>query len=173
MDKEQKEEELTIPDHFRTIQLDSNYILSIPKEFHEVNNLNFSSSFQFASLIEVQYIVIQEEEKGGGEFEDLTLNEYADKKLDDLQRKMRDVVRSDAVAFKFNDVSGVKTNIEADVYGWPTRICYWIGIVELEEKFVSTIAWTLVDRKNDFEADAEVIVQSVRKVDTKKSDHLE
>ena len=170
---EQKVEELIIPDHFRTIQLDSNYIVSIPNDFHEVSNLNFSSSLQFSNLIEAQYIVIQEEEKIGSEFESLTLNQYADKKLEDLQRKMRNISNSEEIAFKFSTLSGVKTHIEADVYGWPTRICYWVSIVELEDKFVSTIAWTLLDRKNDFEKDAEVIVQSVRMVENEKSDHIE
>jgi len=165
IEREQKAEELIVPDHFITIQLDSSYVISIPNEFHEVSNLNFSSSFQFSNLIEAQYIVIQEEEKSGSEFEDLTLNQYADKKLEDLQRKMRNISNAEEMAFNYGTVSGVKTRIEADVYGWPTRICYWISVVELEEKFVSTIAWTLVDRKSDFEADAEVIVQSVRKVE--------
>lgn len=170
---EQKVEELIIPDHFRTIQLDSNYIFSIPNGFHEVSNLNFSSSFQFSNLIEAQYIVVQEEDKDGSEFENLTLNQYADKKLEDLQRKLRNISNAEEMAFNYGTVSGVKTRIEADVYGWPTRVCYWISIIELEDKFVSTIAWTVLDRKNDFEKDAEVIVQSLRRVQNEKSDHQE
>lgn len=173
INQEQKAEELIIPDCFGTIQLDSGYIFSIPNEFHEVSNLNFLSSFQFSNLVEAQYIVIQEEEKSGSEFENHTLNQYADKKLEDLQRKMRNQSISEEIAFNYGTVSGVKTHIEADVYGWPTRICYWVSIVELEEKFVSTIAWTLLDRKSDFADDAEVIVQSVRKVENEKSDHQE
>lgn len=173
INQEQKAEELIIPDHFRTIQLDSNYVVSIPNEFHEVRNLNFSSSFQFSNLIEAQYIVIQEEEKSGSEFENHTLNQYADKKLENLQRKMRNQSISEEMTFNHGTISGVKTYIEADVYGWPTPVCYWISIVELEEKFVSTIAWTLIDRKNDFEKDAEMIVQSVRKVENEESDHQE
>ena len=165
IDQEQKVEELIIPDYFRSIQLDSSYIFSIPNEFHEVSNLNFSSSFQFSKLIEAQYIVIQEEEKSGSEFENLTLNQYADKKLEDLQRKMRNQSISKEMEFRYGTVSGVKTHIEADVYGWPTRICYWISCIELEEKFVSTIVWTFLDRKSDFAEDAELIVQSVRKVE--------
>lgn len=158
VEKETEIELPKIPDHFKTISIDSTVTFSCPKEMLQVENLKLSGDFQFSSLIDVQYAVVQIDLKT----EELNLKEFTEIKLDDLKRKMVDPTLSELETFSLDKIRGYFTEIETDVYGWPDKLHYWISTIELEDKFVAIITWTTEDRIKDFKKDAEMITRSFR-----------
>ena len=79
--------------------------------------------------------------------------------------KMVDPISTKSEQFSINNIKGYSTEVDADVYGWPSKLHYWISTVELDDRFITIIAWTTADRVNYFEQDAEVIVGSFRMKD--------
>lgn len=152
---------LKIPDHFKTIFIDSTVTFACPKEMLQVENLKLSGDFQFSNLIDVQYAVVQIDLKT----EELNLKEFTEIKLDDLKRKMVDPTLSELETFSLDKIKGYSCDIDTDVYGWPDKLHYWISTIELEDKFVTTITWTTEDRIKDFKKDAEMITRSFRMKD--------
>lgn len=147
-----------IPNNFRTISIDSNVTFACPKEMLQVENLKLSGDFQFSNLIDVQYAVVQVASKS----EESSLKEFTEIKLEDLKRKMVDPTLNELQTFYLDKIKGYSTEIKTDVYGWPDRLHYWISIIELEDKFVTTVVWTTIERTKEFEMDAEMIVRSFR-----------
>lgn len=158
LDKETEIELPKIPDHFKTISIDSIVTFACPNEMLQVENLKLSGDYQFSNLIDVQYAVVQVDLKT----EELNLKEFTEIKLDDLKRKMIDPNLNELEAFSLDKIKGYFTEIETDVYGWPDKLHYWISTVELEDKFVTVIVWTIVERVKDFGKDAEIITRSFR-----------
>jgi len=153
--------ELTpIPNHFKTIEIDSLVTFSCPKEMHQVENLKLLGDYQFADLINVQYAVIQLDLKES--IDELDLKQFTSAKLGELQLKMVDPVSSKLETFSLKEIKGYSTEFDTDVFGWPRKLHYWISVVELDDKFVTTITWTTEDRIKDFKGDAEMIVKSFR-----------
>lgn len=158
VEKETEIELPQIPDHYKTISIDSIVTFACPNEMLQVENLKLSGDYQFSNLIDVRYAVLQIDIKE----EVLNLKEFTEVKLDDLKRKMVDPTLSELETFTLDKIKGCSTEIESDVYGWPNKLYYWISIVELEDKFVTVIVWTTVERVKDFEKDAETITRSFR-----------
>lgn len=148
-----------IPSHFKTIEIDSLVTFACPKEMPQAENLKLQGDYQFADLINVQYVVVQIASK------ELDLKSYSTAKLDELQLKMVDPTSSKLEPFSLNEIQGYSTEIDAKVYGWPSKLHYWISVVELDDNFVTTIAWTTEDRIKDFKEDAEIIIKSFRMKD--------
>lgn len=157
-EKNQEIELAQIPESYKIISIDSIVTFACPKEMLQVENLKLPGDFQFSNLIDVQYAVVQIDLKS----EELKLKEYTYAKLDDLKRKMVDPILSELEIFSLDEIKGYSTEIETDVYGWPDKLHYWISTVELEDKFVTAIVWTTLDRIKGFEKDAEMISKSFR-----------
>ena len=102
-------------------------------------------------------MVVQEDDKSN------TLNLFAADKLEKIQRKMEELSSNKLTSFKLQDIKGVETKFESKVYGWPSKLFFWISVVELKNKFVTTITWTTIDRKDKFQKDAELIIKSFRR----------
>ena len=147
-----------IPAHFTTIQVDNSTTFSYPAEMLATENLKYESKFQFSDLINVQYTVLQEDSKEG----EIDLKLFSTGKLEELQQKMVEPSSNKLTAFTLKEINGYEAEFEADVYGWPSRLVYWISIVELKGKFITTIAWTTADRKEKFEKEALLITRSFR-----------
>lgn len=145
-----------IPTHFSSILLDDSITFSYPKELLPVENLKLHGDFQFADLINVQYTVLQ--------FDDTekSLKAFANEKIIALQNRMVEPSSNELVAFQLKKINGYESQFDADLYGWPSRLHFWISIVELNSKYVTTIAWTTKDRIKEFEEAAEMIVKSFR-----------
>jgi hypothetical protein len=145
-----------IPSHFTTLQIDNSTTFSYPSELVLTDILRYDSKFQFSDLINVQYVVVQEDNKG----ESLKL--FAHKKLEQLQQKMVEPSFDKLNEFQLEEINGFETQFQAKTYGWPIKLEYWISIVELKHKFITTIVWTSTDRKETFKNDAELIINSFR-----------
>lgn len=158
----ESEEHIQIPNNFKTLEIDSLTIFACPKEMLQVENLRLAGDFQFADLINVRYAVVQIDPKESNNQTDL--KSFFSAKLDDLTLKMVGPVSNEAEQFSINDIKGYSKEIDANVYGWPRKLHYWISVVELKDKFVTNIVWTTEDKVKDFEMDAEVIVKSFRKI---------
>lgn len=162
-EKELVAELTTIPNHFKTIEIDSLTTFSYPKGMLQVDHLKLNGDYQFADLINVQYAVVQIDLKETNDELDLKL--FSNIKLSELQLKMVDPVSSKLEQFSLNNIKGYSTEIDAKVYGWPSKLHYWISIVELDDKYVTTITWTTDNRIKEFKEDAEMIVKSFRMKD--------
>jgi len=147
-----------IPAHFKTIPVDNSTTFSYPAEMLATENLRYESKFQFSDLINVQYAVLQEDDKG-----EMDLKSFSIDKLEELQQKMIEPSSIKLKAFTLKEINGYEIEFEADAYGWPSRLEYWISVVELKHKFITTIAWTTIDRKAKFQKDAGLMVKSFRK----------
>ena len=150
-----------IPAHFTTIPVDNSTTFSYPSEMLETENLKYESKIQYSDLINVQYAVLQEDSKE----EELDLKSFSIDKLEKLQQKMVEPSSNKLTAFALKEISGYETEFEADGYGWPSKLVYWISVVELKHKFITTIAWTTIDRKERYEKKAMLIVKSFRMKD--------
>ena len=156
LESEEPKELEEIPEHFVSLNLDKATSFSYPKEMIATENLRFESKFQFSDLINVQYVVVQENDKEN------ELKYFAKEKLSDILRKMEGPNSNKLTAFQLSDINGFETNFETDMYGWPQKLVYWISIVELKNKFITTITWTTIDRRELFKEDAELIIKSFR-----------
>lgn len=145
-----------IPSHFVSLQIDNSTTFSYPSELLLTDILRYESKFQFSDLINVQYVVVQEDKKEG------SLKAFALEKLEQLQQKMVNPSSDKLNVLELKDINGFETQFQADTYGWPSTLAYWVSIVELKHKFITTIAWTTIDRKEKFEKEAKLIVKSFR-----------
>jgi hypothetical protein len=147
-----------IPDYFNTIQADNSTTFSYPSEMLTTENLKYESKFQFSDLINVQYVVLQEDNNEEG----MDLKSFSIDKLEELQQKMIEPSSNKLTAFELKKINGYETVFEADTYGWSSKLVYWISVVELKHKFITTIAWTTIDRIKKFQKDAALMVKSFR-----------
>lgn len=160
-DKELEVELPKIPHDFKIIPIGSNVTFACPKDMLQVENLKLTGDYQFSNLMDVQYAVLQIDSISKG----VNLKEFSENKLLDLERKMVDPEIQGTKSFAIGEINGYATEIEADVYGWPSKLHYWITTVELKNKMVTVIAWTTLDRMKEFEKDAELITSSFRRID--------
>ena len=158
--QEAKAELPSIPSNFKTIKIDSLTTFACPKDLLQVENLKLLGDYQFADLINVQYLVVQIDLKES--IGQLDLESLFDTKLRELKLKMTDPSSNKLDQFSLNEIKGYSIEIEADVYGWPAKLHYWISMIELKDKLVTSITWTTEDRAKAFEKDAEMIVKSFR-----------
>ena len=155
-ESEKKVELEEIPVHFTSLEIDNSTTFFYPAELVLTDILRYESKFQFSDLINAQYVVVQEDDKEG------SLKSFAFEKLVKLQQKMVEPSTNNLNVFQLKEINGFETQFEADTYGWPSKLVYWVSIVELKHRFITTIAWTTIDRKEKFQKDAELIVKSFR-----------
>ncbi|WP_318308955.1 hypothetical protein [Flagellimonas crocea] len=165
-----KENNTTGADTFRSVTIDGEYKIDIPKFMTGTTGLNEEASLQFQSLIEEAYLLVIDEPKSGFEkvYKDLEqyddhlsiLQNYRNARLQILSRSTHINKKSSVQPLKINGLNAETLQIDTSIQGVPQEISYFLTFVEGEEKVYMIMAWTIESKKEELKPTFEQVAQS-------------
>lgn len=159
---------------YKTVEIDGVYAMEVSDALKEYPGLNEDASLEYANIYKEKYIIVIDEDKN--DFVDVykEIGEYDDSKsvIENYEYVQSNFMAESGVITYESDVTEKKVNgmpsrqlqIDAMVEGVDDAVSYWLGYVEGKDNLYTIMAWTLKDSKEDFESEAEEMINSLKEL---------
>lgn len=162
-------------DALRTVSIDGEYSISLPKFMNGTTGLNEEASLQYQSLRHEAYVIVIDEPKERfeevyrdlGQYDDhLSLvQNYRDARLKILSRTTEIIGKSEPKSIKINGLETESLELDAKVNGLDNEISYFLTFVDGDEKVYLVMCWTLKNLKEEHKKTFKTIAESFKLID--------
>ena len=169
---DKRKENLSLEKDFKSIEINSEYTMSVPKYMKETNGLNDDASLQYQNIFKETYVVVIDEPKEEfvsifrelGEYNDSlsVIENYRDIQLQFLSEGITIDQSSESEMLKIKDLNAELVTITGKVTGVIYGISYTLAFIEGSEDVYMIMAWTLESRQNKYEKTFMQMIKSFR-----------
>jgi hypothetical protein len=154
-------------ENYKTVVINDDYSLDIPKYLNEMKALHDEASFEYANIFKEVYVVVLDESKQEfiSLFQELELYDdrqtplenYADFQVKSIRESLGNS-KDNRVNLKIRNISSKHHELHGTVDG--IEIGYLLGFVESNEKMYMIMTWTLEERYQKYENTMKTIQES-------------
>ena len=167
-------DDLSTETKVETVEVDGLYSMEIPDFMTSTTVLNDDASLQYNNLYKEKYVIVIDEDKQ--EFIDAfelidgydesisVVDNYANIQIESMTEAGSIQDKSDVIKRPINGMNARQIAIDANVPGISEAISYWLGYVEGDKTMYTIMTWTLESRKDDYEAEANKIIRSLKEM---------
>jgi len=150
------------------------YSVNIPEDLTVTTSLNDVASLQYNNIYSEKYVIVIDEDKQS--FIDILkslnafdpskelIDEYADIQISGFGENLSISNQSKVMKTKINGMDARLFAFDATIDGVVDPISYWTGYYVGEDNLYTIMAWTLKSMKNDYEKEANGILQSLKEI---------
>ena len=168
---------------YRTVEVGALYDIAVPDFMFSTSAVSDDASLQYNNLYKEKYVIVVDEPKDEfvEAFEELGLYDSVQSVLDNyalarftlLSEGAEVLEESGVTSMDINGLPGRVKSYDANVFGVPETVSYFLGFVEGEEQLYMIMAWTLKSRKDDYVNEAMTMIKSFREKDTAETETSE
>ncbi len=163
-------EQLSIENDFKSIEVNNEYKISVPKYMKEAKDLSDEASLQYQNIFKETYFVILDESKEEmisifqelGEYNNdiSVIKNYRDIQLQYLADGMDVRGKSEPKSIQIGGLDAETMEFGGNVDDVIYDIAYFVAFIEGKEKVYMLTAWTLESRKKKYKSTFEKILNS-------------
>ncbi|MDC6365053.1 MULTISPECIES: hypothetical protein [Flavobacteriaceae] len=168
--KKEATSNVVVGEDFNQVEINNEYLLSLPKFMKKATSLNEEASLQYQNIFKETYTIVIDESKEEfieaftdlGEYnEDISVaKNYRDVQLQLFSESMNIEKESTPVALKINGMDAEMVDIDGTVDGIDEDISYFLTFIEGTEKVYMIMSWTLTNKKDTHGPTFESIAKS-------------
>lgn len=169
-----KKEPLSDTD-FKSVIINEEYEVRLPKYMKEAQNLNYEASLQYQNLFKETYFVVIDEPsqdfidvfKDLGEYNESksVVKNYKDVQMQYFKESLTEYEFLKEKSLEINGLESEMVYFNGKIEDVIYPINYCLTFIEGNDKVYMLMAWTLKDRKEKYRATFEKIIKSFKLVD--------